>query len=300
MKTDKYFAMRHRQRPERRFTGLLIALVVGFASLGLFAQDEGRKERNAPPPVPGLNPSDGNANMKKRYTRHDPSLAVIPAPVSTNGVPDLVAREWIIQAVRQIANTRWPTFAIGTPIPCSNIEGKLVCYHVPVAIRTNHFPDLLTPPAASEISPNDLHNGELWGVADYWTFEVSARRSRYPVPQYGGGLPPYLVTYHKAVQIAQTELNDPHVQVVHYYTIGPSEEYYDFVTSSGGRVLINARNLRCHEIHIGVDPFATSNATNRNAATSSDIEKRDSLQRDYERQAGEAWDKISNNIRKGN
>jgi len=282
MKTVNYFAILHRQRPERRFASLLIAFVVGLTSLGLFAQDEGRKERIAPPPVPGLNPTQNNASIKKQFTRNDPALAVLSAPVSTNGVPDLVAKELIIEAVRQIANTRWTTFAIGTPIPCSDIEGTVLCYHVPVAIGTNAFPTLLTPPSASEICSTDLFTGELWGVEDYWTFDVSARRSYYPIPHYGGGLPPFLVTYHKAVELAQNRLHGSHVQLAHYYAIGLTEEYYDFVTPSGGRVLINARNLRCQESQSGVDPFAASTVTNANPASSTDIEEGESLKRDYQ------------------
>jgi hypothetical protein len=300
MKTDNYFAIQHRQQPERRFAGLLIALVVGLTPLELFAQGEGQKERNAPPPPLRSKESEGNASMNKRYTRNDPALAVLPAPASTNGVPDLVAKEWIIEAVRQIANTRWTTFAIGTPIPCSDIEGHLIFYQVPVAIDTNAFPTPLTPPGASEISSSDLLLPELWGVGDYWTFDVSARRSYYPVPHYGGGLPPFLVTYHKAVELAQKRLNDSHVQVARYCVVGLDEEYYDLVTPSGGRVLINARNLRCQEIQSGVAPFAASDVTKRNAAASVTIENRESLKRDYQRQAGEAWDRISNNIQKGN
>jgi hypothetical protein len=64
--------------------------------------------------------------------------------------------------------------------------------------------------------------------------------------------------------------------------------------------VINARNLRCQEIQKGVDPLAASDVTNSNSMTSRDIEQRDSLKRDYERQAREAWDSISKNIPKGN
>jgi hypothetical protein len=246
------------------------------------------------------NDASSKTNSEHRFTRDKPSLAVSAAPFTTNAISDLVPKSWVIEAVKQKASERWAAFAIGTPIPCSDTEGKLIYYHVPVAIGTNHFPELLTPPAASDISSDDLRSGELWGAADYWTFDVSARRSYYPIPHYGGGLPPFLVTYHKAVEVAQTKLNDSHLKLAHYYVIGPTEEYYDFVTPSGGRVLINARNLRCHEIPSGVNPFATSDVATTNAASSISIDERENLKRDYQRQAREEWDKIGANIQKGN
>ena len=163
-------------------------------------------------------------HSERRFTRNQVSLAVSAAPFLTNGILDLVPQSWVIEAVKQKAAERWTVFSIGTPIPCSDSEGQLIFYHVPVAVGTNHFPDVLTPPPAAEISSNDLYNIELWGAPDYWTFDVSARRSYYPIPHYGGGLPPFLVTYYKALELAEQRLNDSHIQLAHYYATGPSEE----------------------------------------------------------------------------
>jgi hypothetical protein len=153
---------------------------------------------------------------ERKFTRDNPSLAVSPAPFSTNGIPDLVPGSWIIEAVRQKAAERFATFAIGKPIPSSDPAGKLVGYQVPVAVGTNRFPDVLTPPPASEIAPNDLHSTQLWETEHYWTFFVSARHTRYPVPQFGQGLPPFLVTYHKAVELAQAKLGAADIRIAHY------------------------------------------------------------------------------------
>jgi hypothetical protein len=234
------------------------------------------------------------------FTRNRPDLAVSPAPFTTNGIPDLVPASWIIEAVRQKAADRWPVFAIGKPIPCSDRAGKLVGYQVPVAIRTNHFPDLLTPPPASEITRNDLQTRQLWESTNYWTFFVSARQSLYPVPQYGEGLPPFLVTYHKAVELAKAQLGSADVQLAHYYALGPFGSHYDFVGNSK-RILVDARNLRDREVALGEDSFANPNGTVANNVVTNSPEANEILRRDYERRSSEAWAKISsNNQEKGN
>lgn len=233
-----------------------------------------------------------------RYTRDQPSLAVSAAPFATNGVPDIVPHSWITEAVRQEAGQRWPVFAIGTPIPCSDSEGKLICYQVPVAVGTNHFPDILTPPPAAQFSLEDLHTPELWATSNYWTFEVAARRSYYPIPHYGGGLPPFLVTYHKAFQLAQAALNDSRVRLAHYYARRPAEEFYDFATESGRRVLIDAGNLRCYEIVPGQDPFAALGKVTATRPPGTE-EQRAALQHDYQRAAAQGWEQISHAAAKG-
>jgi hypothetical protein len=276
--------------PQRRAVSLKQAMV-GRAMLLLcmcvpFAASVGAADRHV------------EAASEARFTRNQQALAVSPAPFATNGLSNLVPRSWVVEAVRQQASQRWPVFAIGTPVPCSNGEGELICYQVPVAVGTNRFPDLLTPPPAGQVSPADLHTPGLWAVSQYWTFDVSARKSYYPVVHFGGGLPPFLVTYHKARQLAQAALNSSEVQLKHYSARRPAEEYYEFAADSGRRVLINARSLRSQELARGQAPFARAGKA-ATAPAPVTAEQRAALKQDYQRKAGDAWNKISRSAVKG-
>jgi hypothetical protein len=235
-----------------------------------------------------------NLEPERGYTRNDKSLVVAFAPYTTNGIPDLVPMGWIFKAVRAAAGNRWTNYSIGAPIPCVDTEGKLVSYQVPVRVGTGPFPEVLSPPPASEISPQDLRSRSLWRIPDYWTFVVSARRSQYPVPVYGEGLPAFLVTFHKAAETARSKLADPHVALAHYYWLGHNGECYDFVAESGRRVLVNALTLQIQEIPRGVDPFGAraapapaARSTSVNSGQDGEISKHN-----YERQVKEEWDSI--------
>jgi len=122
---------------------------------------------------------------------------------------------------------------------------------VPVAVGTNGFPNVLTPPPATEISFDQLHGAQLWGVSEYWTFDVAASRSHYPIPQYGPGLPPLLVTYHKAAEAAKERCAGAQLKFGHYYALAPTEQYYEFVSASGSNVVINARTLHICDTPLG-------------------------------------------------
>jgi hypothetical protein len=235
-----------------------------------------------------------NGESHRNFTRDMASLEVsAPSFVTTNST-DFVPWKWITEAVRQAASERWTNFAVGQPIPCCNLAGQLICYQVPVVIGTNRFPNILTAPPATEVSLDDLHTPQLWAVSDFWTFDVAAQRSYYPIPHYGPGLPPFLVTYHKAAELAQQKLASTRITIGHYYALAPTEQYYEFVSPSGSNVVINARTL-----HISDSPIGVSRPDARSTAVSTNLEikqKIENLKHEHEREAQEAWDRITNNV----
>jgi hypothetical protein len=73
------------------------------------------------------------------------------------------------------------------------------------------------------------------------------------------------------------------------------------VGASGRRIVVNASNLRVREVAAGEDPFAIPNGTVAKTVVTNSPAVSESLRRDYERRASEAWDKISiKNQEKGN
>jgi hypothetical protein len=191
MKTDNYLTVRRQQWSERRFAGLLTTLVV--TCFGLLAQ-EATNGSGTTPNDKSRQEQASNTESHRNYTRDMASLAVSAPPFVTTNNTDLVPMKWVAEAVSQAASQRWTNFAVGQPIPCCNIRGQLIAYQVPVAVGTNRFPNILTAPPATEVSFDDLHTPQLWAVSDFWTFDVAAHRSHYPIPDYGPGLPPLLVT----------------------------------------------------------------------------------------------------------
>ena len=180
-------------------------------------------------------------------TRNNPAFGVPILTPETIGVEGLVSNALIEKAVQLKAEKRWDDFSIGTPIPCSDDGGKLLAYHVPVHIGSVDFPTTLTPLPASEITKANLFNPHLWGTSEYWTFVVSAREADYPIPLHYPGLPPYLVTYHKATEVAQSQLIDSKVSLTKYYCLGHQGDFFEYSTYSGDTVLINAHTLEVAE-----------------------------------------------------
>ena len=111
-------------------------------------------------------PIEANINSKlqmartekpsKRYTRNNIKLRTPDYKAEVQDVNDLVDPNLIIMAVEVECDKRWEIYAIGEPLQCCDDNGKLVSYHVPVAINVNTFPKLLTPPPPNEITLSDI------------------------------------------------------------------------------------------------------------------------------------------------
>ncbi len=278
-----------RRRPFFCMQRLFLIFAVASTVLG---EEQLAAERNSAEQA--ANAQYSTSVPRRNYTRSEPALAVSAPPASADAIPDLVPKSWIIEAVKEQAQNRWSVYAIGTPIPCSDAEGKLICYQVPVIVGADRFPETLTPPPASEVAAVNLRSRELWGIPDYWTFVVSAKRAHYPIPAFGEGLPAFLVTYHKAVELAQTRLADSRVRVAHYYSLGHNGDYFGFIAESGRQLLINAHTLQVYEFPAGADIFDSGKGANANGIVTKSAAESENIRRDYESRASEAWAKISN------
>lgn len=139
------------------------------------------------------------------------------------------------------ASARWARFAVGSPVLCSDDNGKLVAYMVPVRLNNDVFPKdrelILSHGQNSEKMTFD------WGAADYYTFVVSARERDFPIPCEFNTLPPFFVTATKAQEIAQQELQADEVSLAKYYFLGHRGEYFEFA-GAGNSVLIDAYRLK--------------------------------------------------------
>ena len=222
----------------------LMLQMLFLISSSVYGQSEVLKTEDAINPK--FNRIEANTTIKT-LTRNDPAFAIPILTPETAGVEGLVSIGLIEEAVRLKAEKRWDNFSIGMPIPCSDDSGKLLAYHVPVHIDSVDFPITLTPLPASEITRANLSNPNLWGASEYWTFVVSAREADYPIPLHYQGLPPYLVTYHKATEIAQNQLIDSEVSLTKYYCLGHRGDFFEYSNYSGDTVLINAHTLEVAE-----------------------------------------------------
>jgi len=171
---------------------------------------------------------DSNTDLRKSYTRNDPRFTAPVFKANIRDVNDLVDPNLVVVATEIQCEKRWKTFAIGKPIQCCDDNGKLVCYHVPVAVEVNEFPELLTPPPPNEVSLTAIKDPDLWGANEFWTFVVSARETDYPIPLHYPGLPPYLVTFHKAAEEARQTLAAKSVTFSKYYSLGHRGDFYQF------------------------------------------------------------------------
>ena len=212
-----------------------VFLVLLFSSVAL-SQDE---QENLPAPRKSVADETSTAV----YTRHDSAYAVKRLALTSRNAETAVSNDLVRAAVGMLAAERWKQYAIGQPIPCSDDNGALIAYQVPVAINTSKFPKVLTPLPADQITTTSLSNPRIWGADKYWTFVVSAHETDFPVPVYGPGLPPYLVTYHKAQKIARLYLNACEVDLTNYYTLGHRGDFFEFRNSIQETVLINAYTL---------------------------------------------------------
>lgn len=225
------------------------------------------------------------------YNRHEQSLTIVPPIPGTNATLGLAPQSCIIEAVREAASKRWAAFAIGKPIACCDIAGQLICYQVPVLLGTNVFPNILTAPPALEVRIDDLHNAQLWGANDYWTFTVAAHTNHYPIPHFGPGLPPLLVTHHKAAELAKQLLSAKAPLLTRYYALAPTEQFYQFDSPSGSNLVLNARTL-------SICDFSAARRVGAGPALSiTETENIRSLQDEQQRQAQKAWDAIRDTIK---
>jgi hypothetical protein len=101
-------------------------------------------------------------------------------------------------------------------------------------------------------------------------------------------------TYHKAADIAQQKLTTTQISLKHYFAIAPMEQYFEFTSPSGSNVTINARTMHILDTPLGVIPATARVKTE--SFTAEQKQKIESLRREHERKAQEAWDKIGNNI----
>jgi hypothetical protein len=180
----------------------------------------------------------------KSYHRNRRDLVVQVLQFDNKDIKNMASMESIVKAVRYEAKKRWEMFAIGNPIPMCNDKGKLKAYQVPVAINTTEFPDVLSPLQSEDVILTSLNRSEIWAEKQYWTFVVSASEDEFPVPLYHPGLPPFLVTYHKAASIARSRLAAKNVSIDKYYWLGHSGNFFEFTSDSGEVAFINAYNMK--------------------------------------------------------
>lgn len=179
---------------------------------------------------------------KKEFNRKNVLLIVdklnFPAKKPNNVPIGLVKK-----AVRMEASKDFEEFFLGVPIPCCDDNGMLLAYHVPVSIKGEGYSQILSPPSASEVVEN-LRNPSLWGASEFMTYVVSAREEDYPIPLYYQGLPPFLVTYHKAIEMAKIELANEDVLMKKYYCLGHRGDFFEIHSSTDEIILINAHTLQ--------------------------------------------------------
>lgn len=217
----------------------------------------------------------------ERYTRDNPALVPSVPQYDIEGIDNLVPEQVILEMVHLRADERWPTYAVGTPIPAVNLEGKLVCYHVPVVIGETEFPEILSAPTASELGQTNLRDHALWGIPRFWRFTVSARYSDFPVFHHGQGLPHLLVTYHAAAERARELLDTTEVQLRHYISLGQPGTFYRFACPDGRTALIHAARLTGH---IEKEP-----ATRGTAATRDDDPAAGEGDAQFRQEVRDAW-----------
>lgn len=238
-------------------------------------------------PVQG--PTARPLDTSRTYTRYDPRLAVEAPVPSTNGVRGLVSLDMVRAAVILEAEQRWSQFAIGTPIPCADDNGRLVAYQVPVAINQASFPPVTGVPAR-ELSSAALHDPALWATDQFFTFVVSARDSDYPVPVFSEGLPAFLVTINGAAATAHRQLGGE-VALRTYYWLGRSGGFFEFGDSRGRTVLVDGVSLALHASDLVLthrDAILSRRASERTAPSGESRVQAAA----YQEQVRQAWEAV--------
>jgi hypothetical protein len=225
------------------------------------------------------------SSLAKRYTRDATSLICKYPSYEKPETDNYLPLNLIRTAVQKKADARWSEYAIGEPIPCCDYKGKLVCYQVPVALMTREFPKVLTAPPAREINESDLHSADLWAISEFWTFVVSARESDYPIFVHYQGLPPILVTYSKAQEVAQNILHTSELELLKYVSMGHDGDYYLIESMEGQQVALDAYTLD-NKTEIVLRRMHEAGEANQTSADSFEVQNL------YQEQVREAWDLI--------
>lgn len=263
----------------------LCLLAIFLCTAGVAMEQIEQEKRR--PEATTENPRERPGTPEKTFTRNERALAPIIPTCTTENIADLVPLGLVRAAVRIRADARWAKYAIGDPIPCADDTGAVVCYHVPVAIATTSFPQVLSAPPAAEVSAADLCKARLWGVGEFWTFVVSARESDYPICHHYQGLPPILVTYHKALALADQLLSGRRssTRLIHYVSRGHAGTYYIFAGPNDMQICLDAYTLKERPRHL---PTGVRSGR-AEAATDTELAARRSA---YRKEAQEAWTAI--------
>ena len=160
-----------------------------------------------------------------------------------------------------------------------------------VAVEVNDFPELLTPPPPNEVTLATIKNPILWGADEFWTFVVSARETDYPIPVHYPGLPPYLVTFHKAAEEAKQTLAAKSVTLSRYYSLGHRGDFYQFDAAQDGSVLVDCHSLRIVERRKTL-VRAADVAVKKSTLTPEQKEHRETMLKIYRQQVQEAWGQV--------
>lgn len=242
------------------------------------------------------NANQALSTSKGDYTRNDVAFGVTPLQYEQDASAKAISTEMLKAAITLQAEQRWSLFSIGPAIPCCDDNGKLFAYHVPVAPGRSHFPSVLTPVPSHEIQDGSLRDRSLWGVRDYWTFVVSAREADFPIPVYYQGLPPFLVTYHKAGEVAREYLADSALLFSRYYCLGHRGDFFEFRSPGGATVLINAHTLENKPPNEVLTRSSLYRATDKLPSTQWSDDRKE-LKEIYQKQVADEWDKIRARIR---
>lgn len=230
-------------------------------------------------------------------SQEDKTLNIDRPIANVLGVNNLISEEFARNIVIIKAQDRWEKIAIGSPILCSDDNGKLVAYMFPIKINDDVFPD------DQLLFKRNLHRniqklGFDWGTEEYWTFVISARTTDYPVPCEFNTLPPYYVTLFKAKEIAENKLTSSHVSLIRFYFLGHRGEYFE-LSDSNKSILIHAYRI---------EPFEVKQILIRKGETELDRSlKYQSLSQEdrikfniYQQKVREEWKRLRNKIEKLN
>jgi hypothetical protein len=154
-----------------------------------------------------------------------------------------------IKKIAQLkAEVLWGKTTIGSIIPYSDIDGKIMAYLFTFYIGGQQFPSY------HEISgkinnavvklPSQKNNGKDW-QQNFGYIVLSATYDQVPIIEYANHLPQYYLKGEQAKAVATLKLGSVDPKLVHIYYGGPLEQWFEFV-GKDETILVDAYTLRSY------------------------------------------------------
>lgn len=183
----------------------------------------------------------------------------IERPTADMDVENLVPLDFAKKIAFYRATKEWGKIAIGNPIIGCDKDGKVVVYIFPVKLNSQIFPsdDTIiqqieearsayltyqkTKMEKRDIEKEERLMKKIWGVNEFGTVAVAARKDLHPIFEVSNVLPRYYTTEYLAKRKVQ-EKWDVSFKLHRLFYISPLDQFYEF-TNGERKILVNAFNL---------------------------------------------------------